>query len=210
MNNLLDTENEGTECPESDRSVETKNLKFLEILIDKGIQMLEDDSFKPRIQDALKAIQLKEKVSKTSEGEKFFWEMIEELREEELPKLYPEEPARLETQIQNTIIGLKDQVKNGVLALKIITDTFNQGKSEVSRLSYQRIGRLLSAMGFRKAKIHNNASAIIWDDTLLSGNGLSGVEKDEKPPSPSPPYPPSPPSHAFVLPSPQVRGWNFS
>ena len=132
MQNLLDTENEGIEDPESDRREDTKDLKFLERLIDKAIQRLEDDSFygelrtiEPRIQDALKAIQLKEKVAKTSEGEKAFWDMIEEVRQEELPKLYPEEPVSLESQIQNTILGLKDQVKNGVLPLKIVTDTFN-------------------------------------------------------------------------------------
>ena len=217
MNNLHDNEYESLEDPKSDRSVDSKNLKFIERLIDKAIKRLEDDSFEPRIQDALKAIQLKEKVAKTSEAEKIFWQEIENIRNEELPKLYPEEPVSLETQIQNTVLGLKDQVKNGILPLKIITDTFNQGKSKESRLSYRRIGQLLSSMGFRKAKTHDNTCAILWDDNLLlwrassqSENGLSDVEKNEKPPSPSPPCSPSPPSPEVSLPAPQVSGWGSS
>jgi ABC-type dipeptide/oligopeptide/nickel transport system ATPase component len=195
MNNLLDTD---------DKSIDSKNLKFLEKLIDKAIKRLEDDSFKPKIQDALKAIQLKEKAAKTSEAEKIFWDEIEAIRQEELPELYPEETISLESQIQNTILGLKDQVKNGTLPVKIITDTFNQSKSKESQLTYHRIGRLLSTIGFRKAKTHDNTYAILWDDNLLSQNGLSGVEKDEKQLSASSPSP------VVVLPAAQVRGWGPS
>ena len=200
-----------------DENLDSIQLKFLETLIEKLIKRLEEDSYQPRVQDALKAIQLKQKLVKTSEAEKSFWDMIEEVRQEELPKLYAEEPVSLETQIQNTILGLKDQLRNGVLPLKVITDTFNLGKSKESQLTYQRIGRLLSTMGFRKVKTHNNASGILWDDDLLlwrassqSKNGLSDVEKDEKPSSPSPPSPPSPPCPAVTLPAPQVSGFGLS
>lgn len=51
--------------------------------------------------------------------------------------------------------------------MKTITNAFNQGftlkgKSEQTQLTYQRIDRILSAMGFNKAKAGNN-SAILWD-----------------------------------------------
>jgi hypothetical protein len=217
MNHLIDTDDETIVDPESCRRVDSKSLKFLETLIDKLIKRLDDDSYKPKVTDALKAIQLKQKVAKTSEAEKIFWQEIENIRNEELPKLYPEEAVSLESQIQNTIIGLKDQVRNGVLPLKVITDTFNLGKSKESQLTYRRIGQFLSAMGFRKVKIHNNTSGILLDDNLLlwrassqSKNGLSDVEKNEKPPSPSPPSPPSPPCPEVSLPAPQVCGWGSS
>jgi len=45
MTNLLDTENEGIEDPESDRREDSNDLKFLERLIDKASQRLEDGSF---------------------------------------------------------------------------------------------------------------------------------------------------------------------
>jgi hypothetical protein len=164
--------------PESCRREEPKDLKLLELLIDKSIKRLEEDSCEPKIRDALKAIQLKEKVVKTSEAEKIFWQEIDRIRREELSGPCPEpiQPTDLEVQILNTIVGLKDQVKNGILPVKTITDTFNQGRSKESRLTYPRIGRLLSTMGFTKAKTQNGSSAIIWDDQLLSQNTFSKRE----------------------------------
>jgi hypothetical protein len=161
--------------PESCRKEEPKDLKLLELLIDKSIKRLEENSCEPKIRDALKAIQLKQKVAKTSEAEKTFWHLIDDIRRQELSEPCPEsiEPINLEAQILNTIIGLKDQVKNGILPVKTITDTFNQGRSKESQLTYHRIGRLLSTMGFRKAKIHGGCSAILWDDKLLSQNTFS-------------------------------------
>jgi hypothetical protein len=176
------------------RTEEPKELKLLEILIDKSIKRLEENSCEPRIQDALRAIQLKQKQVKTSEAEKFFWQEIDAIRREELPKLYPEatrptcceraEPDSLESQILKTIIGLKDQVRRGILPVKTITDTFNQEKSKESQpedqafqLTYHRIGRILSTMGFRKARTGNGASAIIWDEDFIFS--LSPSQKTE-------------------------------
>ena len=159
MSHIFDTE---------DEEQSSTQLKFLQTLIDKLIKRLEENSYKPKVQDALKAIQLQQKVAKTSEAEKFFWQEIETIRNEELPKLYPEtEPLDLESQIKEVIIGLKPQVTNGILPVKIIADTFNQARSDQSQLGYRRIGQLLSAMGFRKAKTHGNTCAILWDDNLL-------------------------------------------
>ncbi len=182
MNHIFDTEDEGQSSTQ---------LKFLKTLIDKLIKRLEEDSYKPKVQDALKAIQLQQKVAKTSEAEKFFWQEIEAIRNEELTKLYPE-TISLESQIQSTILGLKHLVKNGILPVKAITDTFNQVKSKESQLSYRRIGHLLTTMGFRKAKTHAGTYAILWDDQLLSQNTFSSDEKNEKQPSASPACPASP------------------
>jgi hypothetical protein len=168
--------------PESCRREEPKDLRLLEILIDKSIKRLEEDSCEPKIRDALKAIQLKQKVAKTSEAEKTFWQLIDDLRREELGPTAnkldestcsersesKDKSENLEAQILNTIKGLKDQVKNGILPVKTITDTFNQGRSKESRLTYPRIGRILSTMGFRKAKTGSGASAIIWDEDFIS------------------------------------------
>ena len=85
----------------------------------------------------------------------------------ELTKHYPD-PNHLESQIKATIFGLRFQVENGILPVKTITDTFNQGKSEENRLTYHRIGRLLSTLGFTKVKISSGSSAILWNDNLLS------------------------------------------
>jgi vacuolar-type H+-ATPase subunit I/STV1 len=81
MNGLIDTD------PESYRREEPNDLKLVEILIDKIIKRLEENSFEPKVQDALKAIQLKQKLVKTSEAEKTFWQEIDEIRRSELQRL---------------------------------------------------------------------------------------------------------------------------
>jgi hypothetical protein len=146
--------------PETDPREDSKHLKLLETLIDNIIKRLEENSCQPKIRDALEAIKLKRDVVKTSEAEKIFWEEIEAIRRCALPKLYPE-PTSLEAQIQATILSLKDLVNNGILPVKTITDAFNQGRSKQARLTYHRMGRLLSAMGFTKAKTPSGSSAII-------------------------------------------------
>ena len=160
MNHPIDSD------PAISRTDDSKHLKLLETLIDKIIERLHDNSCQPKIRDALKAIKLKQEVAKTSEAEKMFWELIGSIRTSELSKLYPE-PTSLEVQIQETILGLKDRVKNGILPLKTITDAFNQARSEQGRLTCHRMAPLLSTMGFTRAKTPNGCSAIIWDDKLL-------------------------------------------
>ena len=62
------------------------DLRLLEMLINKFIEKLEKNGFEPKVQDALKAIQLKQKLAQTSEAEKVFWELIDQLRKEELSR----------------------------------------------------------------------------------------------------------------------------
>jgi hypothetical protein len=160
------------QVPDLPQMENTMLLQLLDKLIDNIFKRLEDNSLQPKIRDALKAIQLRQKVAKSSETENMFWDLIESIRTEEMERLYPR-ILSLEDQIIKTIIGLKLQVKNGILPVKLITDTFNQGRSKESKLAYHRIGRLLSSMGFRKAKTHAGTYAILWDDDLLYQNKFS-------------------------------------
>jgi len=67
-------------------------------------------------------------------------------------------------------------VKKGILPVKTITDTFNEGKSENIQITYQRMGRKLAALGFKKGKTGDGASAILWNEEkfmrILSSYGL--------------------------------------
>ena len=65
-------------------SQQISDLRLLELLISKFIEKLEKNGFEPKVQDALKAIQLKQKLAQTSEAEKTFWELIDQLKKEEL------------------------------------------------------------------------------------------------------------------------------
>jgi len=61
--------------------------EFLEKLIRKVLKRINSKNCQPKVSDALKAIQLKQKLKKTSEAEKIFWELIEKIRKEELERL---------------------------------------------------------------------------------------------------------------------------
>jgi hypothetical protein len=168
MNGLIDTDDEKVVASESCRREEPNDLKLVEILIDKIIKRLEENSFEPKVQDALKAIQLKQKLVKTSEPEKTFWQLIDNISTSEQQRLknLESKTENLRAQILRTIIRLQYEVKNGMLPVKTITDAYNQEKSEECHLTYQRIGRLLSTMGFQKARAKNN-SAILWNEEQI-------------------------------------------
>lgn len=51
--------------------------------------------------------------------------------------------------------------------VKAITDTYNEDKLEKFKLTYHRVGRRLTAMGFRKARAGDGASAVLWDDDAI-------------------------------------------
>ncbi len=173
MNHPIDSD------PAISRTEDPKHLKLWDTLIDKMIKRVEDNSCRPQIRDALEAIKLKQDVVNSSEAEKIFWEEIEAIRRRALPKLYPE-PTSLEAQIQATILSLKDLVKNGILPVKAVADAFNQSRSKQARLTYHRMGRLLSAMGFTKGRSPNGSSAIIWDDKLLPQDTFSNAQDFNK------------------------------
>jgi hypothetical protein len=148
-----------------DTPKDPEDLRLLKMLINKIIEKLEEGSYQPKVQDALKAIQLKHKLAPESEAEKTFWQLIDGIRDSELESSNGLQD--LEAQILKTIMDLKDQVKNGALPVKIITDALNQGKSEQCQLTYHRIGRVLSAMGFTKVRTRSGASALLWDEERL-------------------------------------------
>ena len=61
--------------------------EFLEKLIKKVLKRINSKDCQPKVSDALRAIQLKQKMRKTLEAEKIFWELIERIRKEELQRL---------------------------------------------------------------------------------------------------------------------------
>ncbi|NIO29507.1 MAG: hypothetical protein GTO29_13250, partial [Candidatus Latescibacteria bacterium] len=74
-----------------------------------------------------------------------------------------EKADTLEAQILAVVIGLESEVDRGILPVKRITEDWNEDRSEKFRVTPHKVGRRLSAMGFKKARIHSGASAIIWD-----------------------------------------------
>lgn len=131
-----------------------------------------------RLGDILKPLQQVIRMVKP-EREQSFLRLIRKLEAEKLI----EKAESLEAQILMTLIGLKGQVERGILPVKAITDAFNEGRSEKSQVTYQRIGRRLSAMGFKKARAGNNA-AILWDqeniDRMIDAYGLRETHETQE------------------------------
>jgi len=115
-----------------------------------------------RLGDILKPLQQIIRLVKP-EREPLFLRLVKELEADKLI----EKAESLEAQILTVIIRLKDQRDKCVLPVKTITDAFNEDKPEKSKVSYQRVGRRLAAMGFKKARAGNNA-AIIWDQENIN------------------------------------------
>ncbi len=61
-------------------------LRLLDMLIDKLIEKLGQNGFEPKVQDVLRAIQLKQKLAKTGQAEEIFWGLIDGIREDEMRK----------------------------------------------------------------------------------------------------------------------------
>ncbi len=112
-----------------------------------------------RLGDILKPLQQIIRMVRP-DREPAFLRLVRELEAEKLV----EKRDSLEAEILMTIIELEDQVERGILPNKVITDTFNEGRSERSKFTYQKVGRRLSAMGFKKGRTSDGASAIIWDE----------------------------------------------
>jgi hypothetical protein len=106
------------------------------------------------------------------EREPVFMELVRELEKGRLI----DKSDSLEAQILLVLDSLKEQVEKGIMPVKLITDTFNEGKPENIKTTYQRIGRKLAALGFKKGKTGDGASAILWDEEkfmrIFSSYGL--------------------------------------
>jgi hypothetical protein len=79
-----------------------------------------------------------------------------------------EKSTSLEAEILNAVKDLEDDITHGFLPVKAITNRLNVGRPEKFRISYQKVGRILAAMGFRKGRTAEGAAAIYYDDLLIT------------------------------------------
>ena len=103
------------------------------------------------------------------EKEDAFMELVRSLQEDRLM----EKSETLEARILKTVLELRGDVVNGVLPVKLITDTFNNGLPEKSQITYQRVGRMLKSMGIQKCKTNQGGAAILWDEKGLCVLGVA-------------------------------------
>ncbi|MFH0926826.1 MAG: CHC2 zinc finger domain-containing protein [bacterium] len=115
-----------------------------------------------RLGDILKPIQQIIRLVKP-EREPYFLRLVRELESaRSVDKM-----DTIEAKVLMTLINLSDRVEKGTLPIKLITDTFNEDLPEKFTVTYQRVGRLLASMGFKKARGSDGASLIYWDDESI-------------------------------------------
>ena len=108
----------------------------------------------------------------------------------------------LEARILLVLDFLKEQVEKGIMPVKLITDTFNEGKPENARITYHRMGHKLAALGFMKGKTGDGASAILWDEQkfmrIFSAYGLGETSETSETPKNVPADKPDISDHTYI------------
>lgn len=97
-------------------------------------------------------------------AEPLFMELITSLQESRTRQ----KAETLEGELLQILGSLKVVVHRCALPVKTITKEINVDRPERYRLSPQRIGRLLSALGFEKARTATGGSAILYDERRIA------------------------------------------
>jgi hypothetical protein len=74
----------------------------------------------------------------------------------------------LDGEILRAIRDLSNFIEYGQLAVKRIADSINGDRSERMKITPQRIGRRLKALGFETGRTVTGASALLYDDRKLA------------------------------------------
>ena len=74
-----------------------------------------------------------------------------------------------EAEIIRVIVSLENEVSHRILPIEKITLGLNSNRPERFSTSPQKIGRILTSMGFEKAKTSSGNSAIVWNEELITG-----------------------------------------
>ena len=145
------------------------------------------DAEKPalgRLGDILKPLRQVVSLVKPDREEAFL-ELVKVL---ERNRLF-EKSTSFDAEILKAIGQLDSDVVRGILPAKKITDYLNRGRSEQYQLSYQRVGRRLTALGFSKGKTGTGAVGIHWNDEqlvqLMEAYGLTETSETSETPDSS-------------------------
>jgi DNA primase len=139
-----------------------------------------------RLGDILKPIRQVIRLVKPDREEAF----LHFVRRLEKNRLF-EKSTSFEAEILKAISRLDSDVVRGILPVKSITDYLNRDRPEQYRISYQRVGRQLTVLGFSKGKTANGAVGIHYNDgqivQLMAAYGLVETPETSETPDSSRP-----------------------
>ena len=82
----------------------------------------------------------------------------------------------LEAALLRILDGLRGEVKDGLLPVRLVTHKLNEGRLEKDKVSDQKVGWRLRSLGFQKGRREETGATIQWDDDRLvramAGYGL--------------------------------------
>ena len=173
LHRILDTRAISINMPQSVRSFENdvtpeSSIALKEKLVSFRARHLEEplpNIPKPargRLGDILKSLHQIILLAKPEKCSSFL-KLVKIIEEERLI----EKTGSLEAEILKEVVMLQEKVNRSTLPVKEITDALNTGKADKYQLSYQRVGRSLSAMGFKKIKTVEGSSGIIFDEDAI-------------------------------------------
>jgi len=78
-----------------------------------------------------------------------------------------EKAETLESDLLRALDSLRDQVEGGLLPVKLVTETINEGRYERDLIFPQRVGKKMRSLGFQKGRRTADGATIKWDDEKL-------------------------------------------
>ena len=97
------------------------------------------------------------------EAEGTFYRLVEELQK----KRGMEKSESIEGQVLRAILNNRNIVDKGVLPISVITEEVNRERTTKFQFTSQRIGKIVTALGFDRARMSDGKAAIIWDDNKI-------------------------------------------
>ncbi len=79
-----------------------------------------------------------------------------------------EKADTLESDLLRILDKLRDQVESGLLPVKSVTQSLNEGRFEKDQINPQRVGKKLRSLGFDKGERSADGATIRWDDETLA------------------------------------------
>ncbi len=92
---------------------------------------------------------------------------LTELMKQITPSRLDAEQASIEAQIFEAILKSEGKVNGGKISTQVITELYNDGKSEKEQATSRFIGRKIAALGFEKCRVGDKGQAGFFYDAML-------------------------------------------
>jgi len=79
-----------------------------------------------------------------------------------------EKADTLESEVLRILDGLREEVTDGLLPVRLVTQKLNEDRLDRDKISDQKVGRRLRSLGFKKGRREEAGATIQWDEGTLA------------------------------------------